>query len=270
MRRGGGAGGGAATAGGDPAPRRGDYLFEPTISCQGYRALALWHLGDTAGAAKESAEAVALAKQLGHGHTLAIALLLDTMLAHFHRDVEAVWQKAQEFVHVCKDSFSLWGLAADALQGWAMTRRGDEDRGITQLSQSLEWWQEKGARLFAGYWMGLIAESQLHANRLADAEYTLQEAIGMSDREVWWAPEIHRLQGELELAGGYVRDAERQFRKAVELAHECGSVALEQRAAESLRSIEGRAEAYPTRDARRAPRPPAPRPPAPRPRRKRR
>ena len=215
------------------------FLIEPSVICQGYLGLSLWHLGETARATEECAEAVALAKRLGHNHTLAIALLLDAMLAHFRGEVEETHAKAQELIQVCREGgFSLWRIAGDALEGWALTRQGEAARGIRQLKKSLAAWKSKEAYLFSGYWQGLIAESCLFVGSLEEAEEALGEALEAGlQGEAWWQPEFHRLQGELFLARGEAAKAAAAFQQALEIARTSGSIALERRAEKSRESL---------------------------------
>ena len=77
------------------------YLNEPTISCLGYWAMALWHLGAPDQARQKIDEAIRQSRDLGHAHTLTISRLFDSMLAQFCRQTEQTRDKAKALISLC-------------------------------------------------------------------------------------------------------------------------------------------------------------------------
>lgn len=211
------------------------FLNEPSISCLGYWAMSLWHLGDADQALTKIREAVSLSKELSHAHTLTISLLFDAMLSQFCRDAWGTREKAAELIRLCaQEGFSLWQIAGEVLQGWALAVLGREEIGIAQLERGLVNWQKAGATLFRVYWLALLAECYGRWRRPADGIRLLDEGLKLSEAndELWWEADLHRLKGELLLKVGAGRESEAEscFMKAREVARRQRALSLELRA----------------------------------------
>jgi predicted ATPase len=122
------------------------------------------------------------------------------------------------------------------LLGWADVMAGELARGTQRIQQGLEDMAATGAELRRPYYLSLLADAHARAGRVDDALATLSEALRIAHRndERWWEPELHRLTGELLRRTGDQVEAERCFRRALDLARVQGARAAELRAATSL------------------------------------
>jgi len=211
------------------------YLNEPSISCLGYWAMALWHLGDPDQARKKIQEAVQLSRELAHAHTLTISLLFDAMLSQFCRNAEETRLKATELIQICfQEGFSLWQIAGEVLHGWALTKLGQERAGVEQLQSGLGNWEYSGAKLFRIYWLALLVEACVQEGDVEKGLRALDDGLHLSclSGETWWQSELYRLKGELLLTQGNQEEAtaEANFLQARRIAQQQGARSLELRA----------------------------------------
>ena len=129
------------------------------------------------------------------------------------------------------------------LCGWASIRLNEGDGMLASMRNALT---SPVANLFRPYHLYLLADAQALLGMRADALGTLSDALAYV-REVgepWWEAEIHRLEGELLLAGEHEPPAaEACFVRAMETAEKQGARALELRAAISLADLWRRSRA---------------------------
>ena len=119
----------------------------------------------------------------------------------------------------------------------AQAREQPEPTTIASLRESIEAFKASGARLRLPYYFGLLAQLCGHAGRVEDGLAAVDEGMAASraHNERWWDAELHRLRGELLLAGGAeASDAEVAYLRAIEIARSQQARALELRAATSL------------------------------------
>jgi len=87
------------------------------------------------------------------------------------------------------------------------------------------------------YYLGLLAQVCVRAGRAEDGLAAIDEGMAASraHNERWWDAELHRLRGELLLAGGADRhEAETAYGRAIEIARTQQARALELRAVMSV------------------------------------
>jgi predicted ATPase len=214
------------------------FLNEPTISCQDYVGLALWNLGHPTEALQQAQEAVNLSRALGHQHTLAVAIFFEIKISQFCGDVQNILEKASELIKLCRDEgFTLWRIAGEAFEGWALTKMGQEAVGLAQLKGAIVNWERSGSGLFLIYWFTLLADAY---GAMGEAEKGINLLdnglqICIKNNERWWEADLLRLKGDLLLLqDGQEARAELSFLKARDLARKQGALSLELRAVMGL------------------------------------
>src|SRR5262249_14813026 len=124
------------------------------------------------------------------------------------------------------------------LHGWSLTVQGQSDEGLRQLRQGLADWQATGALSHRPFQLALLAESLGRVGRFEEALGAVAEALNLAAtiRECFWEAELHRLQGELQLACAPAdHDAAAAcLQRALTVAGRQGSRSLELRATLSL------------------------------------
>ncbi|MBV9815499.1 MAG: hypothetical protein JO229_07080 [Alphaproteobacteria bacterium] len=200
---------------------------------------ALWHRGYPDQSARAVHRALALSRELGHAHTLAVALAHAGMAAVFARDVATACTCANNCVTLANEhGFAFWAAYGRILQGWADAQRGEAMTGISLIRDGLAATETTGARALTSFYLALLAEALAFAGKIEEALATLDDASAKAaaSGEKVGSAEIHRLRGELtgRLPHPDPAKAEESFRTALAIAREQGTRGYELRAATSL------------------------------------
>jgi predicted ATPase len=211
----------------------------PGVVCLAHAARTLWCLGDPAQALQRSQEALALAQELAHHHSLAYALHFATLLHYLRRDTAAVQAEADVCLALATaQGFPLWEGAGLVYRGWALAMQGEWEVGLAQLRQGLAAAVALEQELSRPSYLVLFAEAAGHVGqieeglcRLAEA-LTAFEATGRGDL----LAEAYRLQGTLLLRQDVpdAAQAENCFQQALAIARRQQAKSWELRTATSL------------------------------------
>jgi class 3 adenylate cyclase/predicted ATPase len=211
---------------------------DPGVVCLSYGALALWHVGHPEQAYNRSCEALALARNLSHHHSLALALVFAAWLHQFRREPRAAREHAEAAIAICSEQgFPLFMSMGTILRGWALGQEGRGEEGVAQMRRGLADLRATGAGLWQPTFLSLIAEADGRIGQARRGLEVLGEAMAIVDRndERFYEAELHRLKGELLLSTpADPSGAERCFRIALEIAGRQRAKSLELRAAFSL------------------------------------
>jgi predicted ATPase len=216
------------------------YGQDPKAGCLAFASVSLWLLGYPDRAIDYSRRAVALAAELGHPTTRALALYFAEIVRYYCRDVPGVQVGVRATTAIATEHrLSLWLANSLLMGGWASAEQGDIAQGIAMLRQGLIDWAATGAETHRTYFLGLLAEALGRAGQVEDALEVLAEAIGQMGQTgtAFHEAELHRLRGVflLRRRGNAARDeAETSFRQALAIARRQQSRSLELRAAISL------------------------------------
>jgi serine/threonine protein kinase len=236
----------------DPAAMLGRakrFLNEPSLSCMHYLGCTLWMLGDEEEAQAVSGRAVALCKEIGHSHTLSIALLFEAMLQQFSGNSAATARVSDELIQLCvSEGFGLWEISGRILREWAQPP--SEGRSPALLASLVESWLRTGARLFTSYWLSLLADAYDQAHQHADALAVVRRGLVHAQElgEHWWEAELMRQEAVL-LVRAVRPGAEQSLRGALDLASTQGASSLERRVRRDMSALLGPAELTSDRDA---------------------
>ena len=221
---------------------------DPVVACLSYIAWTLWHLGYPDQALKRSEEALALAQELSHPYSLAMALFFAAELHYLRREVAAVQERATAAVTLsAEQEFPFWLAQGTCLQGWAIAEQGQTAEGLARMYRGLSIYQATGAQLGRPYWLALPAATQGQEGQTAAGLSALAEAHAgvRKSGERYYESELYRLKGELTLQAFHVSgskfqvtnpqvEAEACFCHAIEIARGQSSKSLELRAVMSL------------------------------------
>jgi predicted ATPase len=233
------------------------YGENPGVTCFFFAAWALWHLGSPDQALKSSDDALTLARELSHPHSLAEALLFAAMLHQFRREMQTAQERAEAVITLSTEQgFPLWLALGTILRGWVLTEQGQGEEGITQMRQGLAAHRATGAELWRSYHLALLAEAYGKTGQVEEGLTALAEALAVIDKngERHYEAELYRLKGELTLQKLSVAssqlsvtnpqsltpnpqaeaEAEACFLKAIEIARQQQAKSLELRATTSL------------------------------------
>jgi class 3 adenylate cyclase/predicted ATPase len=216
------------------------YGIDPGVVCLSYAALAWWFLGFADHALARSQRALALAEDLSHPHSRALALVWAAWLRQFLRDTHNAEELAQAAVRLCGEhGYPLWGPMGTILHNWALIEGGrTPDECIVHMRQGLADLRATGAGLWQPCFLALTAEACSKANRFDEGLTVLDQALSIvrERTERFYEAELHRLKGELLLRcnPGDVSTSETCFQTALAIAHDQQAKSLELRAGTSL------------------------------------
>jgi class 3 adenylate cyclase/predicted ATPase len=217
-----------------------EYGIDPGVVCLSYAGLAWWLLGFADRALDRSRRALALAEELSHPHSRALALVWAAWLHQFRREAKSTEGLASAAIRLCgEQGFPLWKPMGGILLGWAMIEQGgSQDDGIACMRRGLAELHATGAGLWQPCFLALIAEACLKAGRLEEGLAVLDQAVGAVEErsERLYEAELHRLKGELLLRSHPVdvSPSEDCIRTALTIAQDQQAKSLELRAAVSL------------------------------------
>ena len=178
------------------------YLFgqDPGVSCLAYDAVVRWHLGQPDAAARTAADAIELADRIAHPFSMAFALDMAAAVHQFRREPDRTLELASRAVALSTEQgFPLWSAFGGLLRGWALVCRRKGEAEMTELQDALGAWRATGARVCGPYLLGVIADAYAEIDEPGTALPLVVEALTMADAggEVWWTPELLRLQRHL-------------------------------------------------------------------------
>jgi DNA-binding winged helix-turn-helix (wHTH) protein/predicted ATPase len=214
---------------------------DPGVCALGHGAWALELCGEPEEAGRRSAEAVALARRLGHPFSEAHALLYGARVHQFRGDWQTTRDRAEAAARLAHErGFVQLQAWAAVTAGWAMAEAGETEEGLARMREALAAMRALGSEDFKTYFLGLLAAALGKAGERRAALDVVAEALDTVERsgERFYAAELHRQRGELLLAGGAdLADATRSFETALGIARNQRARALERRALQALSAL---------------------------------
>ena len=191
-----------------------------------------------------------LARSVAHPFSLAYALYCAALLREWRQEKEATREASTEAIaYASAQGFPFWVAGGSMLYTWSLAEQKEWNETIAEFRGGVSALRAMGTALLEPHWLALIASAYGEAGEAEEGSATLDEALAMVARngEVFYQPELHRLQGELVLSRptGDQGEAEARFQEALALAHRQGAKSLELRAAISLSRLwadQGRGE----------------------------
>ena len=198
---------------------------DPRVHVQSYDAMVLWCLGFPDQALRLCAEARRNADRSQLPFSKAIARTISLRVHQLRGEADAVANQANEAIALCEEhEFAHYLAMALILRGWAVTQRGEFEKGTAEIQNGLERERSIGASLFETYSMGLLADACITNKRYKEALEFLQQAqlrLEAPDSERYYAAEIYRLLGKAYFQLNEDLDqAEHYFSKGLKIARE--------------------------------------------------
>ncbi len=238
----------------DPPKRRLLTFPDTRMVCLSNVARALWFLGYPEQALKNNHQALALATELSHPLSIAIALFYGAWLHQLRREAQATRAIAERAVTLSTEQgFPFWAAAGTILRGWALAEeagssegRGQGQAAIAEIRRGITAWRAIGAVAVGPYYLGLLAEAYRGMGQPEAGLAALAEALEIANKngERFYDAELYRLKGEFALQPGGqpppsqaqspASESEGYFRQAIDIARRQGARSLELRAATSL------------------------------------
>ena len=214
---------------------------DPRAASANYRAWSLWHLGHADQAERTMQENLRWIRTLDHANTTGLVLCFGTMTYIWLRRPEQVLAAASEAIALADEmTLPLWHAWGRIQLGWAWSQ-ADAAAGIDEMAAGIEEARRIGAGRFAPFHLGLLADAQTRAGRLAEAERTLGAAFAKlaAGHHQAFAAELHRIRAALHrhAGGSHGQLAETELGRALALAQEQEAPALALRAGRDLAGL---------------------------------
>jgi predicted ATPase/class 3 adenylate cyclase len=188
----------------DPAQHHGlayHYAQDPLVATLTLRSWSLLLLGFEAQSAIDRQRALAAARDLGHGHTLAYCLFYAGVLQDYlRRDTAALAEHAEQLATLCeRQSMVTWLPFAEAGRSWIEAIQGDAAKGTAAIAATLEARDSSQACFNTTLLLTMLAEGQERCGEQNQAIASLDQALAFADdtNERWLVADILRHKGEM-------------------------------------------------------------------------
>jgi tetratricopeptide (TPR) repeat protein len=218
------------------------YGLDAGVYCTATSGLVLWLLGYPDRAIERTRAALELARATAYPINLALALHVGAVVHYLRREPALVRERAAEVITLCDEQeFPHYRAMAAMLAGAALTMQAgpttaDFAAGLAQMRRETAAFRALGVGL-RSLDAVMLGSAYGKAARPADGLRLIDEALAAATttEDRWCESELHRVRGDLLLGqGGEDLEAERCFRRALDLARKRKAASLELRAAMSL------------------------------------
>ncbi|MBW2389830.1 MAG: TOMM system kinase/cyclase fusion protein, partial [Deltaproteobacteria bacterium] len=216
----------------DPSEHRGlaaawGQDWGTTARC--FAAVADWARGYPERARRFMGETVALALE-GDPYSLSFTLAMAAMVHDLLDDRAQALESAEEAIRIAQEhGFPTVLMIAGSCRGWAI----GGSRGIEEIQTVIQ--RAVAARTPSiGDWYRHLARAYLGAGRAEEALAAVQAGLDGANQSRLQIGFLQQTQGQILLQQGAIEDAERSFRRALEIAREQEARSWELRAATSL------------------------------------
>jgi len=186
---------------------------DPQVVSQGWLGLVLLCLGFPEQASARSRAAVEAARRLAHPPSLASSLSIGARVLSLIGDDATLEEWGGQLVAVATEhSYPHWRGEGTAFRGWVNDIIGAVAEGISLLLDGIAAYRATGAELYiphhlVPHHLALLASACDIAAQFAEAMSLLDNALRIVERtgERWFAAELYRRKGELQLRRGAAR-----------------------------------------------------------------
>jgi len=186
---------------------------DPQVVSQGWLGLVLLCLGFPEQASARSRAAVEAARRLAHPPSLASSLSIGARVLSLIGDDATLEEWGGQLVAVATEhSYPHWRGEGTAFRGWVNVKNGAVAEGISLLRDGIAAYRATGAELYiphhlVPHHLALLASACDIAAQFAEAMSLLDNALRIVERtgERWFAAELYRRKGELQLRRGAAR-----------------------------------------------------------------
>jgi class 3 adenylate cyclase/predicted ATPase len=211
---------------------------DPAVCALSVGAAIRWALGQPGRGMCLERDALTLARRLQHPPSLAHALWFVGEAQVARRDTATAMATARDLLALC-DEHRLPQPRATALMffGWALAHGGDVMEGIHHLEEGLAIWKRLGARTYLARATCLLAEAYLRGQRYADGMRQVDLALATAAEigDEWYIPRMHMVRASLLThLGRNVEAAEASLQRGIAVSRAQGARGWELRASTSL------------------------------------
>jgi len=203
------------------------------IFCRAYLSHVLWLLGYPDQALAHSQETIATAGE-AHPFGSAIALNYAAMLHVFRNESKQALALAQQAGALCRRyDFAYYLSMAEIVAGWSRALEGQVEAGLSQLRNGLEALRATGAELRLPFYYALLADACARAGKTGEALASISSGLAFQAKngEIWAAPHLRQIYGDMLLEDGNRAHSRVNYERALEAARQTGARLLALRSA---------------------------------------
>ncbi|MBI3799272.1 MAG: hypothetical protein HY268_20195, partial [Deltaproteobacteria bacterium] len=179
------------------------YGVDVGMLCLTDLVLVLWCCGYPEQALRKNQEALSLAPDLAHHHSLVLARCWDAWLQQFCQQPEQILQGPTDaaITIAAEQGLSFYGGILAGTHGWALARQGSTEEGLAQIEHGLALYRANVGEHITPYLFALLAETQSNLGRSQEASQSLTNALAVAEKngEHFYDAELYRLKGTLAL-----------------------------------------------------------------------
>src|SRR5262249_30214947 len=183
---------------------------------------------------------LAPARRLTNPSVGAFALSTSSYVYELCRDYKRTLEVSNEGIRLATAAeLPLLNTLGIIYNAWAKAQRGAAAGAAHRIREALAQFDAMNFYLARGGFLGLLGEAQALTGELADALDTIDQALQTNLDEVIFRPNLLRIRGRLRIqseseSAAQLKQAERDFHEAIELARRIGAKPHELRASISL------------------------------------
>lgn len=214
-------------------PYQLSYSEHPLVGCYAYLGFALLVTGQPIAGIASQARAVQIAKQLAHPFSVVYASSFQALAHVFRREIPLVRERATEARDLAaRYDFGFWQLFNHILLNGCALAEQQGKQEFERFSESIELFQQQGARLWISHPLTLVAEALAMQHQVPAGHAVLNQVQELIDRddEHFYESEVLRTQGTLLLRSGDTEKALASFQAASEQAQAQGALLFRIRA----------------------------------------
>jgi predicted ATPase len=210
------------------------------LAALAYMSLDLLLLGSLDAAQRLAEQSVEEAQKLAHPTSLCFTHSIVCRVYYLLGDMDASARHSAMVVRLADEhGLSLWRALGRIYTGWSRVKSAPGE-AIATIRDGVAKYRAGGTALTLPLYLASLADLERGAGNTREALELLGEAqaVGAATGEHWMSAEIHRLTGEVILAGnGDAAGAAREFHAALALARRQGARLWELRAEASLERL---------------------------------
>ena len=132
------------------------------VHCRAYAAMNYWFLGFHDKAIALCEEAISSANNSKNPFSLAIALTISLRVYQYSDRIDEILKYGEQSKKICEENNITHYLAmTQVLLGWAISKSGNSEKGLSLISDGIENVRRTGAQLYSSYITALKAEAYL-------------------------------------------------------------------------------------------------------------
>ena len=226
----------------------------------GFAAMSLWFLGYPDQALARVGEALAMAQKLSEPHGLAHAHFFMTIIHQLRGETKGAQQHAESSLAIAREhGLGLYQAMATVMRSWALSLQTPREELIEEIRQGIADHQATETVVLLPHFCALLAEALYLMNQTDEALDVLEKALAVvhRDGERYYEAEMYRLKGEFlfkqaesqtlspqgkrqksaTALNTMLKDAERCFQQAIEIAQQQKAKSFELQAVISLAGL---------------------------------